>query len=176
MNIAEITLVKITSSDLGELQKLARQTFLETFAPVNTEENIQDYLQNGFTDDKLLKEIANPGSSFYFAKLNGKSIGYLKINFENAQTELQDSDALEIERIYVLQEFHGQKAGQFIFGKALQIAKNHGLKYIWLGVWEKNEKAIKFYEKNGFIPFDKHSFVLGTDIQTDVMMKLILSK
>lgn len=176
MNIAEITLVKITSSDLPELQKLAKQTFLETFAPVNTQENIQDYLQTGFTDEKLLKEIANPGSSFYFAKLNGKSVGYLKINFGNAQTELQDSDALEIERIYVLQEFHGQKAGQFLFGEALKIVRNHGLKYIWLGVWEKNEKAIKFYEKNGFIPFDKHSFVLGTDIQTDVMMKLVLSK
>ncbi|MBE9465138.1 GNAT family N-acetyltransferase [Dyadobacter sp. UP-52] len=174
--MTKITLVKITSSDLEELQKLGKQTFLETFAPVNTEENIQDYLQTGFTDEKLLKEITNPGSHFYFAKLNDKSIGYLKLNFGNAQTELQDSDAMEIERIYVLQEFHGQKAGQFLFSEALKIAHEHHLKYIWLGVWEKNEKAIKFYEKNGFIPFDKHSFVLGTDIQTDVMMKLPLNK
>lgn len=176
MNITEIALVKITIYDLEELQKLGRQTFLETFAPVNTEENIQHYLQTGFTDEKLLKEIANPDSSFYFAKLNDKSIGYLKINFENAQTELQENDAMEIERIYVLKENHGQKAGQFLFGEALKIAKNRDIKYIWLGVWDKNEKAIRFYEKNGFIPFDKHSFVLGTDIQTDVMMKLILSK
>ncbi len=176
MNSTEIALVKATTFDLAELQKLGKQTFLETFAPVNTEENIQYYLETSFTDEKLLKEINNPGSSFYFAKLNDKSIGYLKINLGNAQTELQDSEAMEIERIYVLEEFQGQKAGQFLFNEALAMAKNHGMKYIWLGVWDKNYKAIKFYEKNGFIPFDKHSFVLGTDIQTDVMLKLILTK
>ncbi|TKT93620.1 GNAT family N-acetyltransferase [Dyadobacter frigoris] len=174
--MTKIELVKVISSDLGELQELSKQTFLETFAPVNTEENIQHYLHSGFTDEKLIKEIANPGSAFYFAKLNDTPIGYLKINFGNAQTELKDNDALEIERIYVLQEFHGQRAGQFLFGETLKIAKNHGLKYIWLGVWEKNEKAIKFYEKNGFIPFDKHSFTLGSDIQTDIMMKLPVIK
>ncbi|WP_234648883.1 GNAT family N-acetyltransferase [Dyadobacter sp. CY356] len=174
MEIIKIELVKITPSDLEELQKLGKQTFLETFAPFNSEEDIQHYLQTGFTDMKLLEEIANPGSAFYFAKLNNSPIGYLKLNFGNAQTELKDSEALEIERIYVLKEFQGQKAGQFLFTEALKIARNHGLKYIWLGVWEKNEKAIKFYEKNGFVAFDKHSFVLGSDIQTDVMMKLSL--
>lgn len=174
MEISKIALVKITSTELDELQKLGKQTFLETFAPFNTREDIAHYLQTGFTDEKLLKEIANPNSTFYFAKLDEKAIGYLKVNFGNAQTELLDSEALEIERIYVLQEFHGQKVGQFILDEALKIARNYGLKYTWLGVWEKNYKAIKFYEKNGFIPFDKHSFVLGADIQTDVMMKLSL--
>ena len=112
--------------------------------------------------------------SFYFAKIDNKIAGYLKVNTSTAQTELHDADALEIERIYVINEFQGKKIGQILFDKAIEIAKGQSLKYIWLGVWEKNEKAIQFYEKNGLVKFDTHIFKLGSDVQTDVMMKLVL--
>jgi diamine N-acetyltransferase len=85
-----------------------------------------------------------------------------------------NNNSLEIERIYVLQEFQGKKVGQMLFGKAVEIAKQKNADYIWLGVWEKNIKAIRFYEKNGFVPFGKHLFKLGDDEQTDIMMKLVL--
>ncbi len=65
----------------------------------------------------------------------------------------------------------GQKIGQIIYNKALQIATQAQLSYVWLGVWEKNIKAISFYKKNGFTEFDKHIFRLGSDVQTDILMK-----
>lgn len=101
-------------------------------------------------------------------------IGYLKINLGQAQTEKLDLDALEIERIYLLKAFYGQKVGQLLYQKAIDIAHEIQASYVWLGVWEENYRALKFYEKNGFIAFDKHKFWLGDDEQTDLMMKKIL--
>ena len=101
-------------------------------------------------------------------------LGYLKLNMGESQTELKDNDALEIERIYVLKDFHGKKVGQLLFDKAITIAKELQLAYVWLGVWEENKKALQFYTKNGFVEFDQHVFVLGDEAQTDIMMKLAL--
>jgi diamine N-acetyltransferase len=172
-----IKLARISPADLKELQELGKKTFYEAFAAENTAENMQYYLDTNFTDEKLTEEINNPDSAFYFAKLDDKPIGYLKINAGQAQTELPgNNSSLEIERIYVLQEFQGKKVGQILFDKAVEIAKEKNAEYIWLGVWEKNVRAIRFYEKNGFIPFSKHLFKLGDDEQTDIMMKLVLIK
>jgi ribosomal protein S18 acetylase RimI-like enzyme len=157
--------------DLLTLQRIGRTTFSETFSDVNTEENMQKYLDEGFSIEKLTDELNNPDSIFYFAELNNKTIGYLKLNVGSSQTELKDIKALEIERIYVLKEFQGRNIGQMLYDKAIQIAMNAKVEYVWLGVWEHNPKAISFYEKNGFIVFDRHIFRLGDDEQTDLMMK-----
>ncbi len=172
----EIEIKKLRLTDIEQLQIIGRQTFLETFAEGNSEENMQEYLETGFAVDKLTSELTNPNSEFYFALFDNQVIGYLKINFGQAQTELKDEKALEIERIYVLKEFHGKKVGQILYDKAFDIAKQTNADYLWLGVWEKNPRAISFYKKNGFVEFDKHIFKLGTDEQTDIMMKLQLNK
>lgn len=169
-----IKINKVTLADLVQLQEIGRQTFAETFSSTNTEENMKAYLEEGFSNAKLSAELDNPNSEFYFATLNNTVIGYLKINFGLAQTELKDDKALEIERIYVLQEFHGKKVGQLLYDQAIHLAKEKKADYVWLGVWEKNHRAIQFYTKNGFVEFDQHIFVLGDDEQTDIMMKLVL--
>ncbi len=171
----EIEITKIGINEIAELQAIGKQTFFETFADGNTEENMQKYLEEGFTVDKLTAELTNPDSEFYFAKLDDKVIGYLKVNFGSAQTELKDNKSLEIERIYVLKEFHGKKVGQILYDTAFDIAKQIKADYLWLGVWEENPRAISFYKKNGFVEFDKHIFVLGDDEQTDIMMRLKLN-
>jgi ribosomal protein S18 acetylase RimI-like enzyme len=163
---------KIGLAEIEELQIIGRQTFFETFADGNSVENMQKYLEEGFTIDKLTAELTNSNSEFYFVKLDNRVIGYLKVNCGQAQTELNDNKALEIERIYVLKEFHGKKVGQVLYNKALDIAKKTNADYLWLGVWEENPRAISFYKKNGFVEFDKHIFKLGDDEQTDIMMKL----
>lgn len=169
-----IDIKKATPNDLNQLQKIGRQTFAETFSAANTEENLKNYLETGFSSEKLRAELNDPNSEFYFALLVKKVIGYLKLNFGPSQTELKDDDALEIERIYVLKEFHGKKVGQLLYEKAMQIAWEKKAAYVWLGVWEENPRAINFYRKNGFVEFDKHVFRLGDDEQTDIMMKLPL--
>lgn len=162
---------QISLNELEQLQIIGRQTFAETFSSKNSEENMKEYLENGFSTEKLKAELADNSSEFYFAKLDEKIIGYLKVNFGLSQTEVKHENALEIERIYVLKEFHGKKVGQILFDKAIHIARDKNVDYIWLGVWEQNPRAIRFYEKNGFIQFDKHVFKLGDDEQTDIMMK-----
>ena len=147
-----LTLEQITTKEVLQLQKIGRQTFIETFSDVNTAENMQLYLEVRFSIEKLTAELMDKNASFYFAKLDSQAIGYLKLNMDSAQTELKDEKALEIERIYVLKEFHGLKVGQFLFDHTVQIAKKNSMEYIWLGVWEENKKAINFYKKNGFTP------------------------
>ncbi len=176
MNNKDIQLIRINSADIKELQELSKQTFFEAFAWGNTKENMESYLNTGFSFEKLVGEIDNMNSKFYFAKTGNKAIGYLKLNSGSAQTEFKDSKGLEIERIYVLQDFHDKKVGQLLLDKAIKIANDSGADYIWLGVWEKNPRAIKFYQKNGFVQFDKHFFKVGEDEQTDIMMKLVLKK
>ncbi|MEB3380680.1 GNAT family N-acetyltransferase [Flavobacterium psychrophilum] len=173
MEIVEIS--KITKDEILQLQEIGRQTFYETFSESNTEENMKSYLDNGFSIDKITFELNDENAEFYFAKIDDKIIGYLKLNFGQSQTELKDDKALEIERIYVLKEFHGKKVGQILYDKAIEIAKKKNSDFIWLGVWEENPRAINFYKKNGFVEFDKHIFKLGDDEQTDIMMKLKLT-
>ena len=169
-----VEIKKIDLSDLKELQEIGIQTFSETFAEVNSEENMTQYLTEKFSVEKLTAELTNPNSEFYFALLGEKVVGYLKVNFAAAQTELQDKNALELERIYVLKDFKGNKIGQLLYEKTVKIAQNSNLKYIWLGVWEENHSALHFYRKNGFIEFDQHIFRLGDEEQTDLLMKLTL--
>ena len=169
-----IHIIKVTTGDVDRLQQISRQTFYETFSAVNTAENMKKYLEEEFSVEKLTAECNNPESFFYFATLGGTIIGYLKLNVGRSQTEIKDDNAIEIERIYVLKEFHGKKVGQLLYEKAIQIAQQANAGYVWLGVWEKNMRAINFYTKNGFVPFDKHIFRLGNDVQTDIMMKLKL--
>ena len=163
---------KINIQDVEKLKEIGIQTFAETFSSENSEENMKEYLVNGFSTEKLTAELNDQNSEFYFAELDGKTIGYLKVNVGQSQTEIKDKNALEIERIYVLKEFHGKKVGQILYDKAIELAKEKNVEYVWLGVWEQNPRAIRFYEKNGFKAFDKHIFKLGNDEQTDIMMKL----
>jgi len=170
----EIHVKKISIKDLAQLQKIGISTFSETFAEHNTKEDLEKYLKESFAADKLIAELENPDAAFYFAEVDDTVIGYLKINFGDAQTELKDNKSVEIERIYVLQAYHGKKIGQLLFNKAIEIAKEHQAHYVWLGVWEENHRALQFYKKNGFVQFDTHIFKLGNDEQTDIMMKLAL--
>ncbi len=169
-----IKIIKATQKDTELLLNIGRQTFFEKFTENNSEENMLQYAAEAYTFEKILSEVNNPNSQFYLATINDQTAGYLKINFGEAQTELQDPQALELERIYVLNEFQGKKIGQLLFEKTLEIAQQAKVNYVWLGVWEENKGAIKFYEKNGLKAFSKHLFMLGNDPQTDIMMKIEL--
>ena len=171
-----ISIRKITTGDIDQLQTIGRQTFWETFSLDNTKEDMQKYLEDSFSKEKLVVELKNEDSAFYFAEADKNVLGYLKLNFGQSQTELKDSNAVEIERIYVLKDFHGKKVGQLLYETAMQVANERQAEYVWLGVWEENARAISFYKKNGFVEFSKHIFKLGNDEQTDILMKLKLGR
>ncbi|MBK7979023.1 MAG: GNAT family N-acetyltransferase [Ignavibacteriae bacterium] len=168
----EIEIKHISALNILQLQEICIKTFYETFAKDNSEDNMKNYIDERFSLEKLNNELNNNNSEFYFAILNNNIIGYLKINYADAQTEIKKSTTLEIERIYVLSEYQGRKVGQLLFDKAVQIANIKKMEYIWLGVWERNLRAINFYKKNGFIEFGEHIFKLGDEEQKDIMMKM----
>lgn len=174
LKMGDLKTVEVAPDEMRPLQEISKRTFYETFSGSNTESDMQKYLDESFAVSKLESEHSDPNSKFYFAKLGGNVVGYLKVNFGQSQTELKDEKSLEIERIYVLSEFHGKKVGQALYDQAIQLAVRRNLEYVWLGVWEENPRAIAFYKKNGFVEFDKHVFMLGEDEQTDVLMKLVL--
>ncbi|CAM1352702.1 GNAT family N-acetyltransferase [Tenacibaculum halocynthiae] len=167
---------KVTIQDIESLKEISKLTFIETYSSKNSYENMAKYLENEFSTEKITTDLINPNVEFYFATLNKKIVGYLKINFGEAQTEIKEENTLEIERIYVLKEFHRKRIGQALYEKTIELAIKKNMEYIWLGVWEQNHKAIRFYEKNNFIAFDKHVFMLGNDKQTDIIMKLDIKK
>jgi ribosomal protein S18 acetylase RimI-like enzyme len=158
-------------SDVEELNQIASKTFIETFAHLNSEENMKAYLENNLSVSKLTEELSNPHSIFFLAYIENELAAYLKLNLSGAQTEKDFPDALEIERIYVLNQFKGIGIGKKLIEKAIAIAQQNHLKYIWLGVWENNLPAIDFYRKFGFKYFGNHEFVLGNDVQKDILMQ-----
>lgn len=174
--MSPIIIKKATISDLEIIQEISKQTFIETFAEVNTAENMENYVRDNFNSAQLASEINNPESVFYLALLESEPVGYLKLNFGNAQTEIYNEKAMEIHRIYVSKKYIGKKIGQLLLDEALKIGQQTGVEYLWLGVWEENHRALQFYSKNGFVEFDKHIFTLGNDIQTDLLMRLETNK
>ena len=172
--MALFSIKKVNKTEVEQLQSLSRQTFAETFSDSNSKENMNKYLTENLSIEKLSEELNNENAHFFFIKDGERNIGYLKLNMGPSQTEMKDETALEIERIYVIQEYQGKKVGQQLYEKAIQVAKEKKAQYVWLGVWEENHKAIQFYNKNGFQVFDKHVFVLGDEKQTDLMMRIFI--
>jgi ribosomal protein S18 acetylase RimI-like enzyme len=170
----KISIQKITINEVEALQSISRLTFYETFAAVNTRENMSLFLENDLSLERLSEELSNPNSEFYFAFCDDEVIGYLKINNKSAQNEHKTANSIEIERIYVKKMFLGKKVGKSLLEHAFDLAKQNQLDFIWLGVWEENHRALRFYTKNGFVAFDSHIFLMGDEAQTDIMMKLEL--
>lgn len=160
--------------DIEKIKYISEKTFYETFSNDSTEEDMENYLKENFSYEQVECEVKNNGSRFYIVENNGEVVAYMKLNFDKAQTETGHDNTLEVQRIYVLQEYKGKHIGKMLMQKSIDIGKNKNLGYIWLGVWEHNINAIKFYEKQGFEKFDTHIFKLGEDEQTDNLMKLIL--
>ena len=168
----KILITKADITRVDDIQDIAVTTFTKTIPADVSPDDMQVYVKDRFGKNVLTESLSNQETEFYLAQMNEDVIGYLKINFGNAQTDIKDQDGMEIERIYTLSEYFGKNVGKLLLDKAFEAAKEKNVKYVWLGVWEKNPRAIRFYEKNGFVPFGNHSFKFGNDTHTDILMKL----
>ncbi|RVT67772.1 GNAT family N-acetyltransferase [Niallia taxi] len=170
-----ITIKKCMIEDVNMLQEISYETFNETFKDQNSPENMASYLEKAFTIEQLKTELKNPSSQFFFVFVHNEIAGYLKVNTDNAQSEAIGADSLEVERIYVKSKYQKLGLGQQLFNKAIDVSYELNKKKIWLGVWEKNENAIAFYKRNGFVQTGAHSFYMGEEEQIDfIMTKTIL--
>lgn len=157
--------------EAGVLLEIAKRTFEESFAHLNNPTDFDQYVRDKFSLSQIQKELADPESQFFFLEKDARVRGYLKVNWGKAQSEDKLPEALEIERIYLLKADKGQGLGKLLLEKAQQIAYEKQVSSIWLGVWEHNASALRFYERAGFVVFDQHDFWLGRDRQTDLMLK-----
>ena len=165
--------INIKQCNLGEIQKLQEisyETFIETFKDQNSSENMNAYLEKAFNIEQLEKELSNISSHFFFVYFNNEVAGYLKVNTQDAQSENMGEDSLEIERIYVRAKCQKLGLGKYLINKAIDIAVKQEKNKVWLGVWEKNENAIAFYKKLGFVQAGTHSFHMGDEEQIDFIM------
>jgi len=178
--------------DAPLIADLCRKTFYDTFAQHNTKENMDLYLSRQLTRESMIAEVENPGNIFLLAYLDGQPAGYAQLKpdsipassainskepaIEGSQAPVHEhpaagASAMEIYRIYAEQSAIGKGVGKALMHHCLEIAREKGKEWIWLGVWEHNQRAIDFYTKWGFEKFGEHVFLLGQDIQTDWEMK-----
>jgi diamine N-acetyltransferase len=165
-----IKIKKCTLEDLHTLHDISYETFNDTFKHQNSSENMNAYLERAFNLKQLEKELSTISSEFFFVYFKDEVAGYLKVNHNDAQTEEMDDESLEIERIYIRNKFQKHGLGKYLINQAMEIAMERKKKKIWLGVWEKNDNAIAFYEKMGFVQTGAHSFYMGDEEQIDFIM------
>ena len=135
---------------------------------------MKNHLETAYSKNKLTRQIESPDSVTYIAYCDGVPSGYVQLNRGTMQTEKGYDGSLEIQRIYVLSSAKGKGIGSQFMKTAEEKAKEWNLSYIWLGVLEYNAPAIKFYKSKGYEPFSEHTFIVGSDRQTDILMKKTL--
>jgi GNAT superfamily N-acetyltransferase len=160
--------------DARLLADMGRKTFYDTFAEQNTPEDMDLYLSASFSVEKQASEIKDPNSLFLILEADGMAVGFARLMAYSTEEGISGTRPMELQRIYVQQGHIGKGAGAEIMKAAIREAKEGGFDCLWLGVWEKNDRAQKFYEKWGFKNIGTHMFMLGTDLQTDFIMELTL--
>jgi diamine N-acetyltransferase len=170
-----ITIRVATTDDVEAIVSLGIRTFRDTFDEVNTAEDMMMYLNSTFTLKRITEEISERGSSFFLAEQESEIIGYARVRSSEKPAGLGDEKAIEIERLYADKRFLGKRVGYLLMSECLQYARDNNAKWVWLGVWESNERAIAFYKRWGFEKFGDHVFLLGKDPQTDWLMKKNMS-
>jgi ribosomal protein S18 acetylase RimI-like enzyme len=163
-----------TTDDAAMLSKLGARTFYDTFAKDNTPENIKLHLENSFSTEIQFNELSQPDIIFLIAENDGSTMGYAQLMIDGREESVKGIKTLEIRRIYVSQESIGTGVGKELMSACIAEAKQRGCDSIWLGVWEKNPRAINFYKKFEFTEVGTHIFTVGDDPQTDLIMELIL--
>lgn len=161
---------RCTVADAPALTALARRTFFDTFTGTCTEEDMQDFLDAVYNEQRITQELANPEDYSFFALIGDTPVAFLR--FLNSPVPFPhdaNKKALELNRLYVDKPFKGQGIAQALMDFYLEYAKMEGYQLLWLGVWEYNHRAQAFYRKYGFVPTPyTHPFPIGNTPQTDV--------
>jgi len=157
-------------ADAETLTEFAARTYYETFASVNTPENMRAYLSAAFSLPQLKAELSDPRGTFYLVQTDGGLSAYAKLFAGKAPECITRADPIELVRFYVDQRWHGKGVASALMEECLREAKRQGFKTIYLGVWEHNLRAQAFYRKWDFVHVGEHIFQMGDDPQIDWWM------
>jgi diamine N-acetyltransferase len=166
-----VTIRYATPADAELIADMSRTTFYEAFGKDNTKADMDIFMSEQFTKEELMKEVELSEGIFMLAYIDEEPVGYARMRLKNS---LAHEQGIEIARIYALNKAIGKGVGKALMLECINKANELQMKLIWLGVWEKNERAIAFYERWGFEQFGEHQFLLGTDLQTDLLLKKAL--
>jgi len=160
-----------TKEDAKLIADISHQTFYETFIADNSKEDMDKFLNEQFTKGKLMLEVGAPENIFLLAYYDDEVAGYAKLRDSKIPLSLDNANVLEIARIYCMSHFIGKGIGKALMQASIDLAREKKKEVVWLGVWEKNQRAIEFYTKWGFEKFDETDFLLGNDMQRDWLMR-----
>jgi diamine N-acetyltransferase len=163
-----------TTGDAQMLSEFGARTFYDTFSKDNTPENMDAYLKESFSPEIQFSELSMPKVIFLIAESERIPIGYAQLLMDSRDESIKGTKPLEIRRIYAAQEYLGQGVGKELMQATIAEARQRGCDSVWLGVWEKNRRAIDFYKKWGFREVGTHIFSVGDDPQNDLVMELEL--
>lgn len=158
------------TTDAALIAEMSRQTFYDTFADANTKEDMDLFMNEQFTTEKLMAEVGAAGNIFLLAYDGDEALGYVRMHEGEQYAAFNNQPSIEVVRIYATKAAIGKGVGKALMQTCMDIAREQHKKIIWLGVWEHNQRAIDFYAKWGFEKFGTHDFVLGKDVQTDWLM------
>jgi len=173
MSKPELKIRRGSPADAETLAPLAVIIFNDAFAanPLNKPEDMRLYISEAFSVEQTRRELAETDSIFFIAEMAGEMIGYAKLKERSTEDCVTGENPIELQRLYVAKDFHGQGIADKLMNECFAVAAEKKYQTMWLGVWEYNFRAQKFYEKLGFRQVGKHVFRLGSDAQTDLVME-----
>ena len=166
----ELHIRKATIEDAEGLASLAARTFENSFGSQNRPSNMAKYLAENFSKDRIREQLTDPGTLFMIAEQEDRAVGYYMLRESEPPEMVSDPDPVELVRIYVDKPLLGTGLGSKLIQGCMRRARQLGYRTLWLGVWERNQRAIRFYESWGFSIIGEHKFLLGSDVQNDYLM------
>ena len=172
-----LTIRRGTPADAPAVAEFAARSFHESFAADNRPEDMAMYMLIAFGPEQQRRELADPAHTYLLAEQGGRLAGYALIRAAGETPEcVATRPSVEVVRFYVDRPWHGRGVAAALMAECEAEAGRRGARGMWLGVWERNDRAVAFYRKCGFRDVGSHEFVLGTDRQTDRVMERELGR
>lgn len=159
-----------TVADAAAVAELARRTFHDTFAASNDPADMALHLAQAYGIEQQTRELNDPATTTLLVESDGAAVAYAQVRNDHVPECVTDRGAIELWRFYVDREWHGRGIAGALMERVRAVAQERGAQTLWLGVWERNDRARAFYAKCGFAAVGEHLFLFGTDPQTDLVM------
>jgi ribosomal protein S18 acetylase RimI-like enzyme len=154
-------------TDAAALAELAARTFRETFEADNRPEDMALHIALAYGTSQQQRELDDPDVATLLVEVDGELAGYAQLRSGFAPACVTGEAPVELWRFYIAQAWHGRGVAHALMRRVESVAYQRGGRTLWLGVWERNERAKAFYHKNGFADVGSHTFMVGTDAQSD---------
>ena len=165
-----MTIRTATAVDAAVVADLARRTFYDTFAATNDPADMALHLANAYGLDQQTRELIDRDITTLLVEVDGTAVAYAQVRGDHVPECVTGAEPIELWRFYVDRGWHGRGIAQALMERVKAVARDRGARTLWLGVWERNDRARAFYAKCGFTDAGDHIFLFGTDPQTDLVM------